>query len=79
MIVIEENDSAKIIQLKSGEYEIWMKLFYTTGSKKGQLIDPTDESFGVSCWTCYTSAKANRIFEEITTGKRGIIPMLESF
>ena len=72
-----ENDKAIILELPGGEYEVWMKLFYTGGENSGALICPRDEDFGVKAWSTYTEKRAMEIFDEITTGKRGITPMVE--
>lgn len=77
MKLIKENDKAIIYQTTSDEFEVWIKLFYSVGKKKGELITPTDESFGVSAWSTYSKARAYEIFDEITLGKRGIRPMVE--
>lgn len=77
MSIIDENDKAIIIHIEGGGYEVWMKLFYTTGKKKGELITPTDEDFGVKAWCTYNIVKARKIFQEITDGTRSISPMTD--
>ena len=78
MQLIKENDKAQLWQLPGGSFEIWMKLFYPGGAKKGQQIEPTDESFGVTAWQSYSLGRANEVFNLITEGKRMITPMTES-
>lgn len=76
-MTIQENDKAIIYQIETGEYEIWLKLKYTTGPFKGAIIPPKDEDFGVRAWACYTEERAQMIFDEITAGIRYIRPMVE--
>ncbi len=80
--LLKENDKAILWQVSSEggtkTFEVWMKLFYTVGAKKGELIEPTDEDFGVKAWQTYGLQKANRIFDEITAGERTIRPMTEA-
>lgn len=78
MTLITQNDKAIIWQLETGEYEVWMKLYFTVGTRKGEMIEPKDEDFGVSAWVAYGYPGAKRIYDEITSGKRGITPMTES-
>lgn len=77
MNLVQENDKAILWQLETGEYEVWMKLYFTVGPRKGELIEPKDEDFGVSAWIAYGLKGAMRIYDEITTGKRNIRPMTE--
>jgi len=74
---IKENDKA-IIWKNGEDFEVWLKLFWTMGPKKYQLIEPNDEDFGVKAWTAYSFEGAESIFEEITSGVRDIRPMVES-
>lgn len=74
---ILENDKAMIWELSNNDYEVWMKLTYSTGKKKDQIIEPSDEDFGVKAWTAYSLEGAKHIYEQITQGKRKITPMLE--
>lgn len=77
MKLIQENLSAIIYQIPSGEFEIWIKMKYTTGYRKGSLICPRDEDFGVWAWTTYNMERAIKIYQEITDGIRTIRPMVE--
>lgn len=74
---ILENDKAVIWEISDHDYEVWMKLTYSTGKKKDQLIEPSDEDFGVKAWVAYSLAGAKHIFNQITEGKRKITPMVE--
>lgn len=76
-MTIQENDKAKIIKVAERNFEVWMKLPYTVGAKKGQFMEPKDEDFGVWAWAHASLAGAEKCFDEITTGKRGIRPMVE--
>jgi hypothetical protein len=80
MKLIKETDKA-LLWKSEGEqpfYEVWIALLRTVGHAKGTLIEPADEDFGVSAW-CFTSyERALKCFDEITTGKRVITPMLEA-
>lgn len=78
MKLIKENDKAMLWWTEFQSYEIWIKLFRTVGKDKGTLIAPTDEDFGVSCWATRSVFRAERIFDEITSGKRQITPMTEA-
>lgn len=74
---ILENDKALIWEINDHDYEVWMKLIYTTGRKKDQLIEPSDEDFGVKAWVAYSLEGAKHIFNQITEGKRKITLMVE--
>lgn len=75
---IKQNEKAIMYRIPSGEYEVWLKLKYTTGPMKGAVIPPRDEDVGVRAWSAYTEERAQMIFDEITEGKRYIRPMLEA-
>lgn len=77
-MTIKENDKAKIIQVAASNFEVWMKLPYTVGPKRGQFMEPKDEDFGVWAWAYASREGAEKCFEEITTGKRKITPMIEA-
>ena len=74
-IKIRENSKAIIWKVNDypGDFEVWMKL----DDRKGGYIEPKDEDFGVWAWVSYTLFTAEKIFEEITTGKRTIRPMVD--
>jgi hypothetical protein len=72
MTLIQENTSALLWQIPSGEFEIWIRL------KSMAVIEPKDSDFGVWAWSVYTRKRADLIFGEITTGKRTINPMSEA-
>lgn len=78
-MTIKENEHAILKQIPSGEFEVWIKRFWTVGPNKGELIEPKDEDFGVSAWQSYFKGRAEDIFQEITDGRRGITPMVELF
>lgn len=67
---------SSIYRIPSGEYEVWMNL--ELPRQNGVFVEPTGEDFGVWAWSAYTREKAERIAQEIETGKRGITPMTES-
>lgn len=75
MTILKENDKAIIWKVNDypGDYEIWMKL----DDRKGGYVHPKDEDFGVWAWVSYTLSAAERIFNDITSGKRVIKPMVE--
>lgn len=75
--LIKENDKALIFRIETGEYEVWLKLKYSTGVMKGAVIPPKDEDFGVRAWSAYSEKRAQVIFDEITSGERCITPMRE--
>lgn len=70
------NDKALLIKVGE-DYEVWIRMDKTVGKDKGELIKPKDEDFGVWAWSFYSIESALKCFDEITTGKRGIRPMLE--
>ncbi len=67
---------SSIYQIPTGEYEVWMNLELPRSG--GRFIEPKDEDFGVWAWSAYTLEKAERIAQEIETGKRTITPMVEA-
>jgi hypothetical protein len=75
MNILQENDRALLIQFHKRHFETWIKLHYTTGKRKGLLIYPTDEDFGVRAWSHYSLERAQQYFEDITSGKLKIVPM----
>lgn len=81
MDIVKENDKALLIRVPedsgANHFEVWMRMERTVGKDKGKLIEPKDEDFGVWAWNYYSLPRAERCFDEITTGKRGIRPMVE--
>jgi hypothetical protein len=76
--VIQENDKAVMLQCStrySRFFEVWIKLPNRNKSIRTDYAHPTDEDFGVWAWSAYTKEKALKIFEEISSGKRVLIPM----
>ena len=67
---------SSIYQIPTGEYEVCMNLELPRSG--GEFIEPKDEDFGVWAWSAYTLEKAERIAEEIESGKRAITPMVEA-
>lgn len=46
--------------------------------QRGVFLEPKDEDFGVWAWSAYTLDRAERIAQEIETGRRNVTPMVES-
>ena len=77
-MIIKQCDAAYIRQLPTGEYEIVMNRKFTAKSRAGQPIPLTDEDFGYWAWTAYTLEKAERIYQEIVNGTRGMRSYLDT-
>ena len=81
-LCIKENDKGLLWEIthESGikTYETWLKRLWSFGSKKGQLIEPDDENFGICAWIHYGIEQAEKAFHEITTGERTIKQMIEA-
>lgn len=76
MKLIKQNEKALMYQIPSGEFEVWIRLEHV---RTKETLTPSDEDFGVWAWSCYTLKRANEIFDEITSGRRGVTPMVELF
>lgn len=77
LTLITSNDKAAIYRNEWGSYEVWLRLFWTVGRLKGQEIEPDEEAWGIRAWSAYSLTRAERIFDEITSGVRGVRAMVE--
>lgn len=76
--VITQNAKALIVKPEGlNSYEVWIRVERSTGRNRGELIVPRDEDVGVWAWAVYSLWKADWIYQEITSGRRGFRPMLE--
>lgn len=75
--VIRESEKAIVYKMGNAHFEVWIKIIHTVGKLRGQMIEPKDESFGVTAWNYYTVDRAMKCFYEIETGRRTITPMVE--
>ena len=77
--IIAQNPKA-LIEKPEGlnSYEVWIRVERSTSKNKGELILPGPEDFGVWAWAVYSLWKADWLFQEITSGRRGFRPMLEA-
>lgn len=77
--MISQNSQALIVKPDGlDSYEVWIRVERSTGKHKGELIVPTAEDFGVWAWVATSLWKADWIYQEITSGRRGFRPMLEA-
>lgn len=65
------------IHPRADVFEVWIDQAWTVGPRKGQVMEPKDEDFGVWAWSAYTLEQAEAIADEIEAGLRGYCPMVE--
>jgi hypothetical protein len=76
-----ENEKALLWKVDMKTYhffEVWIKIVGNSGKFRGQILNPTDEDFGIWAWCHYTEDGARKCFDEITEGTRQIRPMVEA-
>lgn len=56
---------------RHGNFEVQFNI-----ERKGILIQPKDEDFGVWAWNSWSLERAEQIAQEIESGKRIIVPMV---
>lgn len=77
LVLIKENNEAALWSKDGRSFEVWMKIRQNHGKNKGQILNPKDEDFGVWAWSFYLLGGAENCFDEITSGKRKIRPMVD--
>lgn len=68
--LIKKYDLCSIYESR-GNFEVQFNI-----ERKGQIIHPTDEDFGVWAWNAWTLEGAEKIANEIEIRKRIIVPMI---
>ena len=67
---IRRTDKYRIVGVNGG-----FEICHILTNKRGEIIEPRDEDFGVWAWSAYDLEKALRIANEIETGLKPIRQM----
>jgi len=81
-IKLQENESALLWKQEAKDwhsFEVWIKMIGNSRKFKGEILNPSDEDFGVWAWSFSTLECAQKCFDEITSGVRKITPMVEIY